>query len=537
MPEQLTVGSLASNQDFLALPPGERIKVIRAVGGQDPEFGALPPGEQDKVAQVMSGMGTMAETPSQGLGAYARGAASSLVNVPMGIGREALGFGQFLRDVPSRIGQASQVDWRDLLRHPGPVGTAALETGKQLAEPIVQSAPEITGGTLGGLLGGPGGIPLGAAMGRETMGLAQGLPAQQRGEQAGAAFLTTLVGQRLPQAIEAAGKVPGRYLSLPAERHAAGAEMMGRIQERFGVSDTLVESKYATAERIAGTQTRQGVGARSDLANFRSETMRLADNLSRNPIPELQDTGMIDRLLKITTQADELANVRGGASAEGVNNIIKSVNKEIGSTKGAERGLWKDVLKSIHDDMRATASRTGDPAFAAYADAIQTARLNFLRDDLQTFIDSSGIRQQRTGVSVITNPGAVKQWMQRNPDWVDKVEKAQPGIIDSIRQDLQEIVPVTDITGRSIPGQRYGSGRLLIGGATAHLLSRTFGLSPGTLEAVGVLIGGLSPQMGIKMSPAYIRGSFAPNLALPSRTGAGVGAVMAPGLGSETGAQ
>src|SRR3990167_7763412 len=595
MAEPLTVGSLATNQDFLALAPGERIKVIRAVGAQDPEFQALPIPEQDKVAQVMSGV---ASQPSQGLGAYAKGLALSVPETAIGVGREAVKFGQDVASFPSRWGQAGQIGWRDVLYHPGQVAQAGGQTLKDIFSPLVQAAPEIAGGTIGGLLGGPGGVPLGAGMGREMMGIAQGVPAEERGKQTGAALLTTAVGQRIPQGLEAAGKMPGRYLSLPAERHAAGAAMMEKIPERFGVTDAVVNENYTNAENLyrAAAKVRsevqvseqaggpildhvrrfreasseaQRLGEQVDilqragqpvprqlqpaldnakeaanpknstimrwlttspLENFRGTTKGLAAELQSNPIPELQNKALIGKLNKVAGQAQQVS-VGGGATAEGVNRIIQAVNAEIGDSMGATRGVWKQVLRSLHDDMRTAAETTGNPAFQSYANAIESARLNFLRQDIQHVIETSGIRNQRTGVSVITNPGAVKQWMQRNPEWMTNVEKAQPGILRSIEADLQEIIPITDITGRATPGVQAGSRRVVMGGASGLLLSKLLGISPYEVAAIGSLIGGFTPGTGFTMSSRYIQRSFQPTTRTSSRVGAGVGALLAPSLG------
>jgi hypothetical protein len=183
--------------------------------------------------------------------------------------------------------------------------------------------------------------------------------------------------------------------------------------------------------------------------------------------------------------------------------------------------------------MKAAGATTGDPAFQAYADAIGSARLNFLRQDLEQVINTAGIRAQRTGQSIITSPGAIIQWMRRNPDWVAAVEKAEPGLMNSIRQDLQEIVPVTDVVGRSIPGQRFGSGRLVLGGAVGHLLSRVLGLPPWTAESLGAIFGGVSSSIGMTMPAGYIRSSFRPVSTTPSVGGGIVGAgiaTLAPSL-------
>ena len=124
--------------------------------------------------------------------------------------------------------------------------------------------------------------------------------------------------------------------------------------------------------------------------------------------------------------------------------------------------------------------------------------------------------------------------MQQNPDWVKNVEKAQPGIIDSIRQDLQEIIPVTDITGRGIPGQQYGSGRFALGAGVGAIVSKMTGLDLRTTMGALSLLSGLSGKVGFELSPRVIQRGFSPRAATPSRLGGMVGAFMAPAIGGET---
>lgn len=467
------------------------------------------------------------EVPKHGLGQYALGLAESVPQTAMGLGREVVQFGRDIASVPSRLAQVGQIDLADVARHPGQLVTAGVETGRQLAAPLVQAIPEISGATIGTLLGGPGGAPLGAATMRELVGVLEGTPARERGQAAGTAALSTLVGQRAGQIPELVSKAPGRYLSLPAERHAAGAAMMEKIPERFGVDDAMVQRRYAAAKHLSKTSKGSSL-----LENFRGEAKRLAADLESNPIEALQDKSLAKQFKEISTQADELSS-RGGATAGGVDQIIKAVNKKIGDATSTELGMWKDTLRSLHEDMRAASQTTGDPAFAAYAKAIETARLNFLRNDIKKVIETSGIRAQRTGQAVVTSPGAIQQWMRKNPEWVKAVEKANPGILDSIRLDLQEIIPITDIAGRAIPGAQAGSRRVVMGGAAGALAAKILGLSLYDVMAIGSLIGGFMPGQGFTMRPGYIRRSFQPITTPPSRVGLGAGAVIAPALGTE----
>lgn len=551
-----------------------------------------------------------AAPPEQGVVPWLRGAAQSVINVPMGMARQA---GYEASMIPTYI-REPKTFLGDLWRG---------------AQATASAAPEIGGGTLGGILGGPAGVPLGAAMGRELVGIAQGLPAEQRGEQAGGAFLSTLIGQRAPQVAEAVGKIPGRYLSLPAERHAAGAAMLEKIPERFGVTDDLVEGAYAKAERLAknpptqqatlptaprvtvnasevdqavsrllgrgmkpeqaavvvtrnfltagatvedvvplvnksvssaagrtepwitpehanrlaatvekptpppGAPTSRPASLNASLGNFQSRLEAIRDGIRANPIEPLRDKALLKNVSESLAQAKAL---KSGANPQQLDGIIKAVNTKIRQAPdGATEGAWKHILGGLHEDLRQAAVTTGDPAFTAYAEAIDLARLNFLRRDIETLINRSGIREQRTGKSVITSPGAVEQWMKTHPDWAEKVEKARPGLIETIRQDLEEIKPITDIVGRGMPGQSFGSGRFALGMGTGALLSKVLGLDPFTISMAGGLLSGLWGKAGFDLPPAYIQRSFRPGVVRPSISGAGVGAVMAPAIGAESG--
>ncbi len=544
------------------------------------------------------------ERPSQGLGQYAIGLAESVPQTAVGLGRELVRFGQDITSIPSRLAQAGQIDWGEAVTHPSQLGRAAMETGRQIIEPLAQALPEISGATIGTLLGGPGGAPLGAATMRELVGILEGLPARERGQAAGSAMLTTAIGQRVPQALELARKAPGRYLSLPAERHAAAGQILEKIPERFGVTDASVTAAYSNAEQLsraaakvredvrvseqaggpildhvrrfreiqteaqtlgeqidtlqrAGQPVPKQLEARLDalkeqanpknstimrwlttspLDTFRSTTRGIAGDLKANPITELRDTRLINRLNRIADQATE-ASKKGGATAEGVDRIIKSVNHEISQSSGAVAGVWKQTLRSLHEDMRTAAETTGNPAFEAYSKAIESARLNFLRQDITEVVNLAANRLQRTGQTGITSPGKIINWMRDNPEWVAAVEKTRPGLLQSIQSDIQAATPIANIRAASIPGVMAGSARPVLGAATGHYLGRLLGLSPGSGEALGAIFGSsgwLMEHMGaIQMSPEYIRSSFQPVRRMPSRAGSLAGAVIGPRIGRE----
>lgn len=311
------------------------------------------------------------------------------------------------------------------------------------------------------------------------------------------------IGAVGPRAIEALGKAPGRYLSLPAERHATGAAMMERIPARFGVDDAAVSQAYNQAERLSVASMTQ-----APLMNFRKRLEDMRAQWQGTPLTAFRDTGAMRTL---DTALNELGARNNTMTPRQVNATIKAVNHHIGSaTDNATRGMWKQILGALHQDMQTAAVATGDPAFQAFERATHLARMNFLKEDLRDVINSAGILTQRTGGSVITSPGKIVQWMQKNPEWVEGVEKARPGLLNSIRQDLQEIVPITDITGRSIPGQRYGSGRLLLAASAGHLIGRLLNLPIGLAESIGAMMGGLAGHTGFSITPGRIERSFRP---------------------------
>jgi hypothetical protein len=462
-----------------------------------------------------------------------------------------------------------------------------------------------------------GGIP-GAMMGTATRQLFQGKPDAGEAALTGA---TTGIGSALGRVGQWLKKAPGKYLSLPAERMGAGAEMMEKVPERFGVSNDSVDAAYTKARNLAKTVPesptpkagataaaaktknpvdpvavedaisrltgrgfnhiragekvlgefvqkgysldevlpavnkgiaktigRQGETIAADKAaqvvsnlpkaappppaptllnvrppevnasldKFGARIDEIMGHIKGNPIKSLQDKPMLKEL---TQAANEVKGLKaGGVSPEQIDRIIKSVNTRISqATDATTEGVWKHLLGGLHEDLTAAATKTKDPAFKAFADAIQEARLNFLRQDLEKVIKSSGVRQSRTGMSVVTSPGKVIQWMTTHPEWEQSVEKAKPGLLDSIRQDLEEIIPITDTTGRSIPGQKFGSGRYALGASAAALIGRALGIPTAEAGAMGALLAGGSQGLeavgGLRMSPGYIQKSFQPTVA------------------------
>lgn len=250
----------------------------------------------------------------------------------------------------------------------------------------------------------------------------------------------------------------------------------------------------------------------ASLETFTQRIDELRAHITGNPIKSLQDKPLLTSLTQAAKEAKALK--AGGVSPEQIDRIIKSVNSKISQASDAStEGVWKHLLNGLHQDLSQAAAKTKDPAFEAFADAIHEARLNFLRRDLQKVITNSGVRQSRTGMSVTTSPGKVIQWMTSHPEWEHAVEQAKPGLLDSIRQDIQEIVPITDTTGRSIPGQSFGSGRYALGASAAALIGRALGIPQGEAAAFGALLAGtsrLEAVGGLRMSPGYIQRSFQP---------------------------
>ncbi len=437
-------------------------------------------------------------------------AVENIVTSPYYMGKQIV---QDVARIPGNIGQIRQIDWRDIPKAPWQVVEATRGTVNEILRPVTENPEEVVGGLIGGtMVPGPLGIMGGATVARGIKGLVKGeLPqntTQGMLETAG----TTGMLSYAPVPYRYAKKVPGKYLSLPSERHAAAAEAMQEIPGKFGVDDALVKSKYATAEQLASLPP-QGT---APLASLGNAVARMDNQLQTNPLSSMRDTPLSKQVAKLNRDVQGLGR---DVSAKEADAIIKSVNVNIGATEAnaAEQAVWKQMLAATHDDMIRAASSTGDPAFAAYSDAISTARLNFLKRDIEKVIEASGIKEQRTGASVVAAPGNVKKWLRLNPEWQGAVEKVQPGLLDSIRADLEEIIPIANYKAQGIPGQQFGSGRLLVGAALGRLLQRSLGLPPGTAEAAGALIGGLSPWAGIKLTPDYIRSSFRPTVKTGSR--------------------
>lgn len=428
---------------------------------------------------------------------------------PIHAGKQLIGE---LSRIPSNIAQAKDIELRSLL-NPGIVGSAAVQTAKDVAAPLINAAPEMIGGGIGGVVGGPPGAIGGASIARGLTSMAQGRTATGVTEDLLTTAGVSATSAGIPPAARFMAKAPGRYLSMPAERHAAGAEMMTRIPEKFGVDDASVNAGYANASSLAA----QPPVARAPLPTLTQAVTRMNAQASRNPLTAIRDKALVSTLTNLEKQLRTTPSV----NAAQLDAIVKAINQKIGSTTGPERGAWKQMLGAVHDDLSSAAASTGDPAFSAYAKAISEAHKNFLRADIEEAIRLSGIKTQRTGDTVITSPGKIQDWMRGNPDWASAVERASPGLLQSIKDDIAKIVPVTDIVGRSIPGQRFGSGRLALGGSVGFLLSRALGISPETAASVGAILGGVSPQMGVKMSPGFVERSFRP----VNRTGSVPGAI------------
>lgn len=455
------------------------------------------------------------QSPTQPRGhmAAAGRAAVNVGSAPLAVGKQ---FINELIALGKNIGSVGEIDPASLV-NPRILGETAVGTVRNVVRPIVESAPELVGGTLGTVAGGPMGGVAGATMGRGLASMGQG----KSGPEVTEDLLTTLGVAGATAGAPAVGKylvkAPGRHLSMPAERHAAGAAMMERIPERFGVDTGDVRAAYTTAEALAA----QPPVARAPLSQLTKAVQRMNAQTQQNPLKAIKSP--LDNPLRAMEQ--ELAGLRS-VNAGQVDSIVKRINDKIGSTTGSERGTWKQLLGAVHEDLKSAATTTGDPAFQAYGDAIRKARLNFLREDIEEAIRLSGVKPDRTGQSVLTSPGKMQQWIRANPEWAANVEKASPGLLDSIRSDIAEIVPVTDVVGRAIPGQRYGSGRLVLGGATGALLSKALGIAPETAASIGAIIGGVSPQMGIKMPPGYVERSFRPT----PRQGSPLGTVLGGAL-------
>lgn len=516
--------------------------------------------------------------------------------------------------------------------------TQFLQEAGRGAEAIVGATPEIAGGVTGGLVAGPPGVVAGPAAMRGLTSTLEGKPIEQIVRELVANFGLGTLGSALPEVVSAAKGAGGRYLSMPAERMVAGAEIMEAIPGKFGVSDDLVHEAYARAERLSRTPPQApaapkpaaaaavapavnapqiedavsrliGRGIRPDQAaervftealqrgepaadvlqavntamksatggtrgaltperaaqiakqipapkasaaapvsapagrpaalNAQLTTMSqrvetILQDIRRNPLGSIRDKESLKVLQGLAKDIKQLSTT--GASPEQLDGIVKAVNRRIAQAgDSATEGSWRHILGGVHQDLRTAVATTKDPAFAAYADAIAMARLNFLRQDLEKVIKQVGVRPSRTASSVITSPGPVLQWMKTHPEWVEGVEKAQPGLLAAIRGDLQEIIPITNIRAGGIPGQRYGSGRYALGASAAYLIAKLLGVPPESAASMGALLAGGSTGLeaigGLRMSPEYIRRSFAPR---PTAPASPIGALATTALGEMT---
>lgn len=418
--------------------------------------------------------------------------------------------------VASGLSQAGDIDWRDALANPSQFGSAAVNTMKGLAPAILPAA-----GAIGGSLVSPGAGTVAGAMGGQWANeaieqLVSGQPKTPREvlTQGATAGVGALIGAKAPQVAAAAPGAVVRRTASSGSRMAAGERMMDRIPERFGATDDLVSGKYARAEALA----KQGT-ATTPLRNFLSAVDEGYKELATNPIDALRNKQLMGQLEEVYFSAPGLVR------SEQIARVIKDVNEKIRGSMGEERGMWKQTLGGLHRDVRAAAS-SGDPAFAAFSDAIHTARLNFLREDLEKAINSLGIRQQRTGTSAVVSPGKIKQWMETHPGWEEAVEKAQPKLLAQIKRDVEDIVPVTNTSGADIPGRNFGSGRGVLGASVAHLFQNTLGLAPGVAEALGA-IAGFASRMGVRYPTSLVEKAFTQGRAPVSNIGGVVGATAA----------
>ena len=430
-------------------------------------------------------------------------------------------FVTFPVDVVKKWASSIGIDYGDLLKNPSILADAAVKTGGDIAE----MAPTIVGATAGGVLtgGNPFGMAGGAALMRGTQGVIKGESPEEFARGVTSAGLGTLVGAGTPEL----ANIPSatvRRLASSRSRMAGAAEAMDQIPGRFGVSDDLVNQKYADAKNSMTPAT-----PAAPVNNFVSRLQTIKDGIEKNPYTRTRNTGLLN---DVTTTLDEATSTAGLVKPDELNAAIKGINDKIGSNWNDPpvRGAWKHVLSGLHEDMRAAAASTGDPAFSAYADAISTARLNFLRRDLEDAINKSGIRETRAK-TLLTKPEAIRQWITNHPDWQAGVEKSQPGLLDSIRGDLKDLDAITTVSSTRLPGSQFGSGRGLIGGAVGYLFRNVLGLAPGTAEALGVL-GGNVTSGSINFDPSRTMRAFARPNTPPSPgggvAGAGVGAMATP---------
>ena len=424
-------------------------------------------------------------------------------------------------DVVKKWASASGIDYGDLLKNPSILADAAMRTGGDIAE----MAPTIVGATAGGVLtgGNPFGMAGGAALMRGTQGVIKGENPEEFARGVTSAGVGTLAGAGTPELANIPSKAV-RRLASSGSRMAGAAEAMEKIPERFGVTDDLVNQKYTDAKNSMTPAT-----PAAPVTNFVSRLQTIKDGIEKNPYTRTRNTALLN---DVSTTLDEATSTAGLVKPDELNAAIKGINDKIGSNWNDPpvRGAWKHVLSGLHEDMRAAAASTGDPAFSAYADAIGTARLNFLRRDLEDAINKSGIRETRAK-TLLTKPENIRQWITNHPDWQAGVEKSQPGLLDSIRGDLKDLDKITTVSATRLPGSQFGSGRGLIGGAIGYLFRNALGLAPGTAEALGVLGGNLSTG-SVNFDPSRTLRAFTRPSTPPSSgggiAGAGVSAMQTP---------
>lgn len=431
-------------------------------------------------------------------------------------------------EVVEGIKTAPQVDWMDVLKNPSQISTAALETVKPMIGP--------TAGTIIGSPAGIAGMALGATGGQLAQSaieqVASGEPQTptstiEKGLTAGGA---TAVGSLTPVFTRRAPKAIVRGTASGQSRHAAAADELLGLHEKFGVSDDIVDQAYATARASMAT---------SNVDTFLPNTAKglkvIKDDIRLDPFATLRNKPL---LKSITEMEEQTLGTKTGQpallNAAQVNRVITDVNRQIkaamSSGDDATAGAWKQVLGGLHEDMRNAYAVSGDQAFGDFATAIRTAHLNFLRRDLEKLVQRSGATKLRGGTEEHprwkADPAAVENWMRRNPEWVDRVNKARPGLIPSIQADLDMLNPVTDIVTKGLPGGTYGSGRFLTGAAIAHMFSRFLGMPLGTAEVLGGAAATIT-RRGINYNPRRIMRAWGPKAPMASEPAAAIGAGLA----------
>ena len=246
-----------------------------------------------------------------------RRAATGLIEMPFAVGR---GFAQ----IP-------EIDWLDIVRHPGQLVEAGAETGKALAPAILPAAGAVIGSTVG-----PAGTVAGA-MGGEFLNKAieqlwTGQPQTPLEVLTSGATMGvgTLAGAATPQGLRLAAKVTGRgaFQELPGARP---------VLERTGVTPTLADvtgSKASgIAENIAGNaptsagiiQRAQDVQRGQALGAFERAMERAGGVGSRARIGQAAKEGVTERFTQLegfaTRMRGEISKMLGPEDAIPTTNL------------------------------------------------------------------------------------------------------------------------------------------------------------------------------------------------------------------------